>query len=169
MGRAAAGTPRTSAPDVDACRSPVPGGSKRVHRAAPAAELSAQTGETVVARKLLDRALEGYPGTADAEIARLSRSIMAMRDGRSQDAARDLRTVVRAGGPAAGMERRALLESLTATSAPAGPGPPALLHRRYATGQAGLTVTDARPRRDESAGTLEGVAAPFLDGAGDPG
>jgi tetratricopeptide (TPR) repeat protein len=133
-----------------------------------AAELSAQTGQMVVARKLLDRALEGHPGTPDAEIARLSRSIIAMRDGRSQDAARDLRTVVRAGGPEAVMERRALLDSLTATSAPAGPERRTLLTRRYATGPAGLTMTDARPRRDESAGTLERFAAPFLDGAGDP-
>jgi TolA-binding protein len=133
-----------------------------------AAELSAQAGETVVARKLLDRALEGYPGTPDAEIARLSRSIMAMRDGRSQDAARDLRSVVRAGGPAVVVERRALLDSLTATRAPAGAERQMLLINRYAAGPAGLTTTDARPQRDESAGMLERFAGPFLDGAGDP-
>ena len=133
-----------------------------------AAELSAQVGETVVARKLLDRTLEGYPGTPDAEIAQLNRSIMAMRDGRNQDAARDLRAVARAGGPVVPAGRRALLDSLTAASAPNGPERQMLLTNRYATAQPGLATTSARPPREESAGTLERFAGPFLDGAGDP-
>ena len=133
-----------------------------------AAELSAQAGEKVVARKLLDRAVEGYPGTPDADIARLNRSIMAMRDGRSQDATRDLRAVVGAGGPAVPVERRALLGSLTAASAPDGPERQMLLTDRYATAQPGLATASASPPREESAGTLERFATPFLDGAGDP-
>jgi TolA-binding protein len=132
-----------------------------------AAELSAQAGEMMVARKLLDRAVDGYPGTPDADIARLNRSIMAMRDGRGQDATRDLRAVVGAGGPAVPVERRARLDSLTAASAPDGPERQMLLTDRYATAQPGLATTSARPPRDESAGTLERFAAPFLDGAGD--
>ena len=133
-----------------------------------AAALSAQTGEMVVARKLLDRAVDGYPGTLDADIARLNRSIMAMRDGRSQDATRDLRAVVGAGGPAVPVERRARLDSLTAASAPDGPERQMLLTNRYAPAQPGLATTSARPPREESAGALERFAAPFLDGAGDP-
>jgi TolA-binding protein len=130
-----------------------------------AAELSAQAGEMVVARKLLDRALEGHPGTPEADIARLSRSLMALREGRPQDAAGDLRMLARSGGPAVAMERRAVLDGLTAANGHAGPERQMLLTNRYA---AGLTATDARPPRDERGGPLERFAAPFLDGAGDP-
>jgi tetratricopeptide (TPR) repeat protein len=132
-----------------------------------AAELSLQAGETVVARKLIDRVLEGYPGTPDAAIARLSRSILALREGRTPDAARDLRTLARSGRPSVPAERRALLESLLATSAQAGPERRMLLTNRYAAAQAGPTATDGGSRRDETAGALERFAAPFLAGAGD--
>ncbi|HEX4995655.1 MAG TPA: tetratricopeptide repeat protein [Methylomirabilota bacterium] len=139
-----------------------------------AAELSAQTGEMVVARKLLDRALEGHPVTPEAQIARLSRSILAMRDGRTQEAARDLRMLARSGGPSVPVERRKLLDGLMATGTQAGPEHQMLLTNQYVAGQPGLPSTDGRPQRDESAtapdtaGMLERFAAPFLDGAGDP-
>ena len=133
-----------------------------------AAELSQQAGQTVVARKLLDRVLEGFPGTSDAEIARLSRSLMVLREGRTQDAARELRILARSGGPAVPAERRALLDGLRATSAGAAPERQMLLTRHYAAAQNGPTATDARPPGDNGAGKLEQFAAPFLDGAGDP-
>jgi len=139
-----------------------------------AAELSTEMGETVVARKLLDRVLEGHPATRDAEIARLSRSIMAMRDGRTAEATRDLRTLARSGSsPSAPEERRKLLDGLLATEAQAGPERQLLLTNRYAAGPAGLTATDGRPRGErpaapETAGFFERFAAPFLAGAGDP-
>lgn len=137
-----------------------------------AAELSAETGETVVARKLLDRVLEGHPATPDAEIARLSRSIMAMRDGRTQEATRDLRMLARSGRPSVPEARRKLLDGLLATEAQASPERQMLLTKRYAAGQPGLTATDGRPRGEgaaapETAGLFERFAAPFLDGAGD--
>jgi TolA-binding protein len=137
-----------------------------------AAQLSAETGETVVARKLLDRVLEGHPAAQDAEIARLSRSIMAMREGRTRDAAQDLRMLVRSGGPSVPEERRKLLDGLRATEAQAGPERQRLLTNRYAARPAGLTATDGgsrgeRPAASETAGLLERFAAPFLDGAGD--
>lgn len=139
-----------------------------------AAELSAQTGETMVARELLHRVLEGHPATPEAEIARLSRSIMALRDGRTQEAARDLGMLARSGGPSVPEERRKLLDGLMANGEQAGPERQMLLKGRYAAVQVGLTATDGHPRRDESAtapdtaGMLERFAAPFLDGAGDP-
>ena len=139
-----------------------------------AADLSVQTGETVVARKLLDRVLEGHPATRNAEIARLSRSIMAMREGRTRQAARELRMLARAAGPSLVEERRKLLDGLMATRAQAGPERQILLADRHAAGQAGPSATSARPPRDpsaaapEPAGMLERFAAPFLDGAGDP-
>jgi TolA-binding protein len=136
-----------------------------------AAELSAETGETVIARKLLDRVLEGHPAAQDAEIARLSRSIMAMRDGRTREAAQDLRMLARSGSPSVPEERRKLLDGLLATEAQAGPERQMLLTSRYAPGR--LTATAARPRGErpaapETAGLFERFAAPFLDGAGDP-
>jgi tetratricopeptide (TPR) repeat protein len=138
-----------------------------------AAELSAQTGETVIARKLLDRVLEGHPATPDAAIARLSRSIMAMRDGRTQEATRDLRLVARSGGPSVPERRRKLLDGLAATGAQAGPEHQMLLTNRYAAGQAGPITTDGPPRGEgavapETEGMLARFAAPFLDGGGDP-
>jgi tetratricopeptide (TPR) repeat protein len=138
-----------------------------------AAELSAQAGETVMARKLLDRVLEGHPAAPDAGIARLSRSIMAVRDGRMQEATRDLRLVARSGGPAVPEERRRLLDGLAATGAQARPEHQMLLTNRYAAGQAGPTATDGRPRSGEGAaapeteGMLARFAAPFLDGGAD--
>ena len=139
-----------------------------------AAELSAQTGETVMARKLLDRVLEGHPATPDAGIARLSRSIMAMRDGRMQEATRDLRLVARSGGPAVPEQRRKLLDGLSATRAQAGLEHQMLLTNRYAAQPAGPTAIDGRPRSGEGAaapeteGMLARFAAPFLDGGADP-
>jgi TolA-binding protein len=139
-----------------------------------AAELSAQTGEMVIARKLLDRVLEGHPATPDAAIARLNRSIMAMRDGRTQEATRDLRLVVRSGGPAVPEERRKLLDGLAATRAQAGPEHQMLLTNRYAGGQAGPTATDGRLRSGEGAaapeteGMLARFATTFLDSGADP-
>src|SRR6185295_932604 len=111
-----------------------------------AAELSAEMGEAVMARKLLDRVLEGHPAGQHAEIARLSRSIMAMRDGRTQTAMADIQMVARSAGPAIPQERRTLLDGLRAAEPLAGPDRKMVLTDRYGGGPAG-PVTTERPRR----------------------
>jgi tetratricopeptide (TPR) repeat protein len=127
------------------------------------AELAAQAGDLAGAQKRLDQVLEGYPTAPAAEIARLSRSIVALRAGRTQDAVGDLRTLALSGRPSLPQERRTLLDRLTPAGAFGGPERPL------------LTVPTGLPAAGESdmaaAGTarmLERFAEPFLDGAGDP-
>ena len=127
------------------------------------AELAAQAGDLVGAQKRLDQVLERYPTAPAAEIARLSRSIVALRAGRTQEAVGDLRTLALSGRPSLPQERRKLLDRLTPAGAFGGPERPL------------PTVPPALPAAPESdaaaAGTdrmLERFAAPFLDGAGDP-
>ena len=132
-----------------------------------AAELSIEAGQPVMARKLLDRVVEGHPDTAGAEIARLSRSMMAIRDGRTQDAARELRILARSGGPSVAAERRTLLDGLTATAAQSGPERRMLLTNHYAAAQVERTALDGGSQSDGT-GPLERFAAPFLNGAADP-
>jgi tetratricopeptide (TPR) repeat protein len=117
------------------------------------AELAAQADDLAGAQKRLDQVLEGYPTAPEAEIARLSRSIVAVRAGRTQEAVGDLRMLALSGRPSLPRERRMLLDRLTPAGAFAGP-------ERHA----GLTVPTGPP----AARTLERFAAPFLDGAGDP-
>jgi tetratricopeptide (TPR) repeat protein len=139
-----------------------------------AAALFDEAGETVVARKLLDRVLEAHPATQEAEVARLSRSIMAMRDGRTLEATQDLRRLARSDGPSVAEARRKLLDGLRVTEAQAGPEREMILTSHYPAGQVGPTPTDEHSRRTEgeatpeTAGMLARFAAPFLDGAGDP-
>ena len=127
------------------------------------AELAAQAGDLAGAQKRLDQVLERYPTAPAAEIARLSRSIVALRAGRTQEAVGDLRTLALSGRPSLPQERRVLLDRLTPAGAFGGPERPL------------PTVPPGRPAAPESdaaaAGTarmLERFAAPFLDGAGDP-
>jgi tetratricopeptide (TPR) repeat protein len=138
-----------------------------------AAELSAEMGEALMARKLLDRVLESHPAGPDAEIARLSRSILAIRDGHSQRAIADIQMVARSAGPAVPQERRKLLGGLRPTEPLAGPDRQMVLTDRYGGGPAQPVATEGSPPDDrpavaETVGPLVRFAAPFLDGPGDP-
>jgi TolA-binding protein len=127
------------------------------------AELAAQAGDLAGAQKRLDQVLERYPTAPAAEIARLSRSIVALRAGRTQEAVGDLRTLALSGRPSLPQERKVLLDRLTPAGAFGGP------ERSLPTVPPGLPA--ARERDAAAAGTarmLERFAAPFLDGAGDP-
>jgi TolA-binding protein len=127
------------------------------------AELAAQAGDLAGAQKRLDQVLERYPTAPAAEIARLSRSIVALRAGRAQEAVGDLRTLALSGRPSLPQERKVLLDRLTPAGAFGGP------ERSLPTVPPGLPA--ARERDAAAAGTarmLERFAAPFLDGAGDP-
>lgn len=133
-----------------------------------ASELSAEMGEGVMARKLLDRVLESHPAGRDAEIARLSRSIMALRDGHAERAMADIQMVARSAGPAVPQERRKLLDGLRPAEPLAGPDRQMVLSDRYGGPPAAEgPPTDDRPASAETAGPLVRFAAPFLDDAGD--
>jgi TolA-binding protein len=86
-----------------------------------AAELAAQADDLTGAQKRLDQVLQGYPTAPEAEIARLSRSIVALRAGRTQEAVGDLRMLALSGRPSLPQERRMLLDRLTPAGAFAGP------------------------------------------------
>jgi tetratricopeptide (TPR) repeat protein len=137
-----------------------------------AAELAAQADDLAGAQQRLDQVLEGYPTAPEAEIARLSRSIVALRAGRTQEAVRDLRALALSGRPSLPQERRMLLDRLTPAGAFAGPER-LLITNQYdrgltpATGPAAAHESDTAAPSD-TAGALERFAAPFLDGAGDP-
>jgi TolA-binding protein len=138
------------------------------------AELSAQTGETVVARKLFDRALEAHPTGPDADLARLGRSVLAMREGRTADGVRDLRVLAGSTHLSAPAERKKILDGLSgATTAP---DRRLFLTNHYesrltarpdqrGSGENGATATNGTAPATSS--VLERLAAPFLDGAGD--
>ena len=135
-----------------------------------AAELAAHTGDLVGARTLLDRVLEGYPTAPEAEIARLSRSVLAVREGRTQEAVRDLRTLALSGRPSLPQERRMLLDWLIRAGASSNSSEYQLLLTNQYEG--GLTVAAGQAAEDlrnrPTGGALERFAGPFLDGAGDP-
>jgi tetratricopeptide (TPR) repeat protein len=137
-----------------------------------AAELAAQANDLAGAQKRLDQVLEGYPTAPEAEIARLSRSIVALREGRTQEAVRDLRTLALSSRPSLPQERRMLLDRLTPAGAFAGPERQLLITNQYNGGLPVATGPAAAHESDTAAsGTarvLERFAAPFLDGAGDP-
>jgi TolA-binding protein len=136
-----------------------------------ASELAVQAGEVVVGRKLLDRVVERYPAGLEAEVARLSRSVLALREGGAQKATDDLRMLVRSARPAVPRERKRILEGLTAAGAQGG-----LERQLLLTGGAAEAATGASawPLDQESTAAsapgqrLEQFAAPFLDGTGDP-
>jgi tetratricopeptide (TPR) repeat protein len=135
-----------------------------------AAELAAQADNLAGAQKRLDQVLQEYPTAPEAEIARLSRSVVAVRAGRTQDAVGDLRMLALSGRPSLPQERRRLLDRLTPAGAFGGPERELLITHQ---GVGGPTIATGRPAAPESdmatAGTaLERFAAPFLDGAGDP-
>jgi TolA-binding protein len=77
-----------------------------------AAEVTNQAGDASEARVLLDRIVMRYPTSRYAGAARLSRSILALRQQREQDAVRDLDEVVKSAGPAAVDERLKLIQVL---------------------------------------------------------
>jgi TolA-binding protein len=136
-----------------------------------AAELAAQADDLAGAQTRLDRVLDGYPTAPEAEIARLSRSIVALRAGRTQEAVGDLRMLAISGRPSLPQERRKLLDRLTPAGAFAGPERPLLITNQYDGGPTVPTGPAAQESDTAAAGTarmLERFAAPFLDGAGDP-
>ena len=77
-----------------------------------AAEVANQAGDASEARVLLDRIVMRYPTSRYAGAARLSRSILALRQQREQDAVRDLDEVVKSAGPSAVDERQKLMQVL---------------------------------------------------------
>jgi TolA-binding protein len=128
-----------------------------------AAELAARADDLAGAQKRLDQVLERYPTAPEAEIARLSRSIVAVRAGRTQEAVRDLRMLALSGRPSLPQERRMLLDRLTPAGAFAGP------ERQLLTVAMGPAAAhESNTAASGTAGVLERFAAPFLDGAGDP-
>ncbi len=129
-----------------------------------AAELSARAGDLFVARTLLDRVLDGYAASPEAEIARLSRSVVAMVQGRTPEAVRDLRVLARSARPTLALERKRVLDELTAARGPADPGRQVLQVAWY---QAELSASESGAA-SETVGTFGRLAEPFLAGASDP-
>jgi TolA-binding protein len=66
-----------------------------------AAEIAIQDGDTVTAIPLLDRVIGEFPSSEHAGTARLSRSILALRQQREERAAEDLEEVIRSHGTSA--------------------------------------------------------------------
>jgi TolA-binding protein len=118
-----------------------------------AAEAANLSGNDRAAGAQLDLVLERYPAGPVAEVARLSRAVLAARQAREDDATRDLRELVRADQVCAAQARRTLRKMLTE------PGREEPLARVTHLGCA---------RPVEVATPLERFAAPLLDGAGDP-
>ena len=118
-----------------------------------AAELAAQANDLASAQKRLDQVVERYPTAPEAEIARLSRSIVAVRAGRTQEAVGDLRMLALSGRPSLPQERKMLLDRLSPAGAFAGPERQLLITNQY---DAGLTVPTGPP----AARMLEMAATP---------
>jgi tetratricopeptide (TPR) repeat protein len=77
-----------------------------------AAEVANQAGDAGETRVALDRIVMRYPTSRYAGAARLSRSILALRQQREQDAVRDLDEVVKSSRPSAVDERATLIQAL---------------------------------------------------------
>ena len=77
-----------------------------------AAEVANQAADASEARVALDRLVLRYPDSPYASAARLSRSIIAIRQQREQDAVRDLDAVIRTAGVAPVEERRRIVHAL---------------------------------------------------------
>jgi tetratricopeptide (TPR) repeat protein len=111
-----------------------------------AAELARQTGDTAETQALLDRLVTRYPSSVWTNVARLSRSSLALGRGNEADALQDLDAVVATRGPEVLDDRRKLREAL------ATPGAEAALESVAPT---------ARP--SGRAGALDRFAARLLD------
>ena len=77
-----------------------------------AADLAVQAGDTGAANTLLDRVIAQFPSSVHAGTARLSRSILALRERREDAAVRDLDEVIRSHGTSAVDARRRIMEAL---------------------------------------------------------
>jgi len=128
-----------------------------------AAELAAQANDLAGAQKRLDQVLEGYPTAPEAEIARLSRSIVALREGRTQEAVRDLRTLALSSRPSLPQERRMLLDR-SARYAPWSRSGTGNRRRQSTSGSWSLTAT--RPRFWPRRGMRSGLRGAIPPGAG---
>ncbi len=125
-----------------------------------AAEVSGQGGDAAAARTLLDRVVKGYAVSPEAELGRLNRSILSVREGRTREAAHDLRVLVRSGRSSVAEERQRLLDGLLAAGAKAGPERELVRPDASRGDEDGPESAPARP--------FERFAAPFLDSARDP-
>jgi len=117
------------------------------------AHIAVQAGDLASAQHGLDQLVTRYPLSPSASVGRLSRSILAVRLGREQDAAPDLRELLRSKQLCAAHERHVLLAGLRAAGAEA----PFL---RVNGHDCPVPPSGSQP--------FEQFAAPFLNGAGDP-
>lgn len=129
-----------------------------------AGEVAAQVGDLQRAQRLLDRVLETYPTGPEAQLARLGRSIVAMRAGRPAEAVDDLRRLVHAARPSVPQERRTLLEMLGTAGSRDRRRVEMRVMARYEPGLAGGKSAAVSPG---AAGPWARFAASFLDRAGD--
>ena len=118
-----------------------------------AAHVAAQGNDLSTARRWLDHVVGGYSTSPSAIVARLSRSILAVRQGNEQEAARDLRDLLEASQWCAAQERHTLLQGLAAGDVRA----PSM---RVNGHDCHIPPAGMQP--------IERFAAPFLNGAGDP-
>jgi TolA-binding protein len=82
-----------------------------------AAETASASGDTATADTLFQGVIARYPSTPSAGMARLSRALVALREGREDDATRELTEVVRSGEPEVIDTRASLIEALGTHSA----------------------------------------------------
>ena len=141
------------------------------------AEISGQEANAAAARRLLDRVVEGYASSPDAGLGRLNRSIISVREGRTREAARDLRVLVRSSRSSVAQDRQRLLDGLLATRAEAVVDRNLDLTNRYDGGPnvAGDQARAPGEGSPEGSGSgpaearpFEQFAAPFLGSARDP-
>ena len=92
-----------------------------------AAELAVQAGDTATAIDTFDRVIAEFPSSAHAGTASLSRSILAFREQRQDEAMRDLAEVIGSHGTSTIYARRRIMESLAVPNGKAARGaPPAM-------------------------------------------
>lgn len=132
-----------------------------------AAEVSRRAGDRAAARTLLDRVAQRDAASPDADLARLNRSLLNMRDGRTGEAADDLRVLVRSGGSSVARARTGLLDALLAAGTDPGPDRNLTLTNRY-DGEMKMSRGDGDAPESAAAPSFEGFAAPFLDTSRDP-
>jgi TolA-binding protein len=132
-----------------------------------AAEASRQAGDVAATRKLLDRVAERYADSPDAELARLNRSLLNMRVGRTHEAASDLRVLVQSSRSSVAEVRTKLLDELLVARAEAGPGRDLTLTNRYGDGT-NASRGDGEALASGATTSFERFAAPFLDSSRDP-
>ncbi len=136
-----------------------------------AAEVRSRAGDTATARALLDRVLAEHSASADARIAILSRSLLALQEHREPDALRDLRDLVRSSQPQVVHEHRRLLRALASPGGETNLEGSRLLENGSMTG---LVLADASGESDQPAAAvpdrlpLERFATVSLEGERDP-